>query len=140
MDYVLIIGAVVLIVFIYRKLTTSTNSDKLTLLQLENWVPMYRNGSLFQKSTMATALVVQSINMANGMGVYISVNEFMREKNRNKISSIETVDEWLSYIFSDMTRDIPLSQLNTLPARSVGAMMLISLLDRERFRALVSGG
>lgn len=77
MEFLEIIGSIAIAIFIFKKFTSTTNSDKLTLLQLENWVPMYSSGSLFQKSNMATALVVQSIHMANGMGINISVNEFM---------------------------------------------------------------
>lgn len=139
MEFLLIVGIVVAVIFIFKKLTNSTNSDKLTLLQLENWVPMYASGSLFQKSNMATALVVQSINMANGMGENISVNEFMREKNRNKEPSVEVVNGWLSYIFDEMVKDIPISQINSLPARTVGAMLIIRMASPSRYRELLRG-
>lgn len=137
MELLAIIGAIAVVVFIFKKLTSSTDSDKLTLLQLENWIPMYSNGSLFQKSNMATALVVQSIHMANGMGINISVNEFMYEKNKSKECSIDVVNQWLDYIFSEMVQDIPASQLNALPARTVGAMMIVRLASPGRYRELL---
>lgn len=139
MEFLLVIGAIAAAVLIYKKLTNYTSSDKLTLLQLEHWVPMYSSESLFQKSKMATALVVQSIHLANGMGVNISVNEFMREKNRNKESSVEVVDGWLSCIFNEMAKDIPLSQINSLPARTIGAMLIVRLASPSRYRELVRG-
>lgn len=139
MEFLAIIGAIAIVVFIFKKLTSSTNSDKLTMLQLENWIPMYSNGSLFQKSNMATALVVQSIHMANGMGINISVNEFMHEKNKNKECSMDVVNQWLDYIFSEMVQDIPASQLNALPARTVGAMMIVRLASPSRYRELLRG-
>ena len=64
MEFIVIVGAVLLVVFVFRKYTRPTSSDKLTLLQLENWVSIYSSGSLFEKSNMATALVVQSIIMS----------------------------------------------------------------------------
>lgn len=139
MEFVVIVGVAVAVIFIFKKFTNSTNSDKLTLLQLENWVPMYSNGSLFQKSNMATALVVQSIHMANGMGVNISVNEFMREKNRSKQCSMDVVNEWLDYIFSEMVRDIPVPQINSLPAQTIGAMLIVRMASPSRYRDLLRG-
>ncbi len=139
MELVVIVGVAVAVIFIFKKFTNSTNSDKLTLLQLENWVPMYSNGSLFQKSNMATALVVQSIHMANGMGVNISVNEFMREKNRSKQCSMDVVNEWLNYIFSEMVQDIPAPQINSLPAQTVGAMLIVRMASPSRYRDLLRG-
>lgn len=139
MELLAIIGAVAVIVFIFKKLTSSTNSDKLTLLQLENWIPLYSKGSLFQKSNMATALIVQSVHMANGMGINISVNEFMNKKNKSKECSLDVVNQWLDYIFDEMVQDIPASQLNALPARTVGAMMIVRLASPSRYRELLRG-
>ncbi len=139
MEVLAIIGVIAVVVFVFKRLTSSTSSDKLTLLQLENWIPMYVNGSLFQKSNMATALVVQSIHMANEMGVNVSVNEFMREKNKNKESSMDVVSQWLDYIFSEMVQDISAEQLNALPARTVGAMMVVRMVSPSRYKELLRG-
>lgn len=134
MEFIAIIGGITIVVFVFKKLTSTTNSDKLTLLQLENWIPMYSNGSLYQKSNMATALVVQSVHMASEMGINVSVNRFMREKNKKKESSVDVVNQWLEYIYTEMVQDIPVSQINSLPARTVGAMMIIRVTDPGKFR------
>lgn len=139
MEFLVIIGAVLGAVFIFKKLTKPTNSDKLTLLQLENWISIYSTGSLFEKSNMATALVVQSITMANGMGVNISVNDFMKQKNKSKESSMDVVNQWLSYIFSEMANDIPAEQINSFPARTIGAMLIVKMANPARYREILRG-
>lgn len=139
MEFIVIVGAVLLVIFVFKKFTRPTNSDKLTLLQLENWISIYSSGSLFEKSNMATALVVQSIIMANGMGLNISVNEFMREKNANKESSMDVVNHWLNCIFSEMVNDIPLEQINSFPARTIGGMLIMKIADPRRYKEILSG-
>lgn len=139
MEFIVIVGAVLLVIFVFKKLTRPTNSDKLTLLQLENWISIYSSGSLFEKSNMATALVVQSIIVANSMGLNISVNEFMREKNASKESSMDVVNHWLSCIFSEMVNDIPLEQINSVPARTVGGMLIMKMADPRRYKEILSG-
>lgn len=140
MEFFALIGLITVVVFIFKKLTRPTNSDKLTLLQLENWIPMYANGSFLEKSNMATALVVQAITVAKAMGIDISVNEVMAEKNKENISSIQIVDQWLDYIHSVMSKDVAISQLNPLPARTVFAMVIVHTISRSKFGALLRGG
>lgn len=139
MEFLVIAGVVVIVVLVFKKLTSTTNSDKLTLLQLENWISLYENGSLFQKSNMATALVFQSILMANEMGVNIPLNEFMREKNSAKESSMDVVNQWLKLIFEEMAQEIPISQIKSLPARTIGAMLVVRLISPSRYRAILRG-
>ena len=139
MEFIVIVSAVLLVVYLYKRFTKPNSSDKLTLLQFENWVSIYSNGNLFEKSNMATALVIQSIIMANGMGVDISVNEFMSEKNKSKESSIDIINNWLDCIFNEMINDIPLDQLNLVPARVIGAMVILKMISPSRYSAFLRG-
>jgi hypothetical protein len=136
MNIIYLVGFIVVAFYIFKKLTKPTNSDKLTLLQLENWLPIYANATLFEKSNMATALVFQSIVLANTLGVSISADEFMREKNKENIPSIDVVDGWLSFIFDEMAEDMPLSQIQTTPVRTVGALIVVRAHSRIRYREL----
>lgn len=137
MELLVLVGVTIIIIYSYKKLTTSTNSDKLTLLQLENWVAIYSQEDLLKKGNMATALIVQSIHLANNMGINISINEFMCEKNKNKEKSIDIIEEWLEYISSEMTNDMSLSQINAMPARTVGALLLLSLSNSSLYRDFI---
>lgn len=137
MEILAVIGIVAIVIFLFKKINSSTNSDKLTLTKLENWLSIYSKESLFQKSKMATALVVQSVNLANEMGVSISIDELMKEKNKNKESSIDVVDQWVEYIFSEMVKDISTINIKNMPARTVGALLLISIVDFPKYRQLL---
>lgn len=137
MEIFAVIGVLAIVIFLFKKITSSTNSDKLTLLQLENWIAIYSKESLFQRSKMATALVVQSVNLANQMGMKISIHELMEEKNKNKESSIDVVNQWIDYIFTEMVKDISANEIKSTPARTVGALLLIRIVDFSSYRQLL---
>lgn len=137
MEIFAVIGVLAIVIFFFKKITSSTNSDKLTLLQLENWLAIYSKEGLFQRSKMATALVVQSVNLANQMGMKISIHELMEEKNKNKESSIDVVNQWIDYIFTEMVKDISANEIKSTPARTVGALLLIRIVDFPSYRQLL---
>ena len=137
---VLAVIAVALIAFIgYKLLFKPNNSDKLTLLQMENWVALYSNASLFERSRMATSLLVQALTLANNMGVSISVNEFMSHKNKNKETSIEVVNGWLEHIYDKMTKEISQEEINSTPARTICAMLVVKMASPATYLELLRG-
>ena len=139
MEFLAVI-AVLLIAFTgYKLLFKPNNSDKLTLLQMENWVSLYSNASLLEKGSMATALLVQAITLANNMGASITVNEFMLHKHKNKESSVEIANGWLEHIYEEMTKDISRAEIDSTPARTVCAMMVVKLDSPAIYRELLRG-
>jgi len=61
----------------YKYFFTPNNSDKMTLLPMQNWLEEYIQARFFKKGSMATAMLVQSIGMANSMGASITVSGYM---------------------------------------------------------------
>lgn len=135
-----VLVAVLLVAFIgYKLLFNPNNSDRLTLLQMENWVSLYSNASFLEKSSMATALLVQSIILSNKLGSSITVNEFMLHKSKSKESSMDIVNVWIEKIYEDMTKDISRSEIDATPARTVCAMLVVKLESPAIYRDLLRG-
>lgn len=139
MTFFVIVGLLIAAVLLYRLATRPTASDKLSLLPLSSWVDVYDQGSLFEKSNMATALVVNAVTVANSMGVQLSINEVMAEYNRNKQSSMDVVAEWMELIKAEMTKDTPLEELMASPARMVCGLMMVMCLSRITYYQILKG-
>ncbi|WP_158307027.1 hypothetical protein [Ectopseudomonas mendocina] len=112
-------------------------ADKLTLLDLHQWISLYTKLSPFEAAPMATSLIVQSITVANNMGLALTVSEFMQEKNRNKKLSTEVVDDWLDFIHEELTKDLPIAEIYKMPARAVGAMAIFKQTDNSSYQSLM---
>lgn len=88
---------------------------------------------------MATSLLVQALTLANNMGVSISVNEFMSHKNKNKETSVEVVNGWLEHIYDKMTKEISQEEINSTPARTICAMLVVKMASPATYRELLRG-
>jgi hypothetical protein len=131
--------ALALAVFLgYRAFTKPNSADKLTLLDLHQWISIYTKLPPLQAAPMATALLVQSITVANGMGLPLTVSEFMLEKNRNKTLSTEVVDNWLDFIHEELIKDLPLAEMYKMPARAVGALAIYKLTNEASYRSFLN--
>lgn len=128
MEFIVVVGLIVAAVFIYKKVTTPTTSDKLTLLQLDNWMLLYSKEGHFERSKMATALVVQAINLANAMGAGVPLNEVMADKAKDGTSSISVVDGWIDTIFKEMAKDVPAEYFAMTPARTACALLVLKMV------------
>ncbi|WP_153044074.1 hypothetical protein [Kerstersia gyiorum] len=137
MEVLAIIGIIAIVIFVFKKLNSTTSADKLTLLTFNTWLDLYHKEKLFQKSKMATALVIQSIQVANSMGLNISVNQFMMEKNKSKMSSIDVIDQWLEVITQEMTHEISAEEIDSLQARSVGGLFLLKMSAPSQYRIAI---
>lgn len=130
--------ALALVVFLgYRTFKKPNQSDRLTLLDLHQWISLYTKLSPFEAAPMATALIAQSITVANNMGLPLTVSEFMLEKNRNKKLSTEVIDDWLDFIHEELTKDIPIAEMYKMPARAVGAMAIFKQTDKISYQSFL---
>ncbi|CAE6914461.1 conserved protein of unknown function [Ectopseudomonas oleovorans] len=136
MEFVLPL-ALVLVFLGYRAFTKPNKSDKLTLLNLHQWIDLYTKLPPFEAAPMATALIVQSITVANSMGLPLTVSEFMQEKSRNKKLSTEVVDDWLDFIHEELTKDLSIAEMYKMPARAVGAMAVFKQTDINSYQSFL---
>lgn len=125
------------VLFACWKLFKPNGNDKLTQANLDIWIRMYSLAPPRKAAGMATALIVQSIKVANNAGLRLSVGEFMRHKARSGMLSTEVVSNWLDYLHDNLTDDAPLADLYQMPARAACGLVALKLLDQSAYRAFV---
>lgn len=138
MELALIAAAIAAAYFVYKNLAKPNHSDELTLLDLKNWISIYSDAEPLKASKMATALIVQSITVANNMGLGIPVKEFMQRKNRTRTLSTEVISGWLDLIHDEIIKDIPISEMYQMPARAATALAVLKLSDESAYKAFLT--
>lgn len=120
----LTIGLVVLGLFIWL-LTRKTSSDKLTLVSFESWLELYDKVPEAEKNKMATAMLVQSLNIVK-QSHSVNVNQFMLEKTKNKFTSQQVFDFWMQSWFADEANENYSDKLLKMEARRAGAVLYLT--------------
>ncbi|OXS16189.1 hypothetical protein CGX12_05045 [Zobellella denitrificans] len=119
----LIFGLLVIGVLIWL-ITRKSSSDKLTLLSFENWMEIYDKASDAEKNRMATAFIVQSLNIAKETHG-VNIRQFMMEKTKNKFTSQQVFDYWMHSWFQSEDHESYGRDLLKMEARRAGAVLYL---------------
>lgn len=110
-----------------------TAYDKLTLIEFGDWLETYSSSNLLSQSSMATALMVQGVNLlVQNMGNEYSVlYSFIRNK---KVSSKKVFDDlFIPFIVhckqNDNAGEFDYRTLMGMPARATMAYMIATIYD-----------
>ena len=117
-----------------------TAYDKLTLIEFGDWLETYSSSNLLSQSSMATALMVQGVNLlVQNMGNEYSVlYSFIRNK---KVSSKKVFDDlFIPFIVhckqNDNAGEFDYRTLMGMPARATMAYMIATIYDSESPRII----
>ena len=109
--------------------------DKLTLIEFGDWLETYSSSNLLSQSSMATALMVQGVNLlVQNMGNEYSVlYSFIRNK---KVSSKKVFDDlFIPFIVhckqNDNAGEFDYRTLMGMPARATMAYMIATIYDSD---------
>ena len=112
-----------------------TAYDKLTLIEFGDWLETYSSSNLLSQSSMATALMVQGVNLlVQNMGNEYSVlYSFIRNK---KVSSKKVFDDlFIPFIVhckqNDNAGEFDYRTLMGMPARATMAYMIATIYDSD---------
>ena len=112
-----------------------TAYDKLTLIEFGDWLETYSSSNLLSQSSMATALMVQGVNLlVQTMGNEYSVlYSFIRNK---KVSSKKVFDDlFIPFIVhckqNDNAGEFDYRTLMGMPARATMAYMIATIYDSD---------
>ena len=112
-----------------------TAYDKLTLIEFGDWLETYSSSNLLSQSSMATALMVQGVNLlVQNMGNEYSVlYSFIRN---NKVSSKKVFDDlFIPFIVhckqNDNAGEFDYRTLMGMPARATMAYMIATIYDSD---------
>lgn len=112
-----------------------TAYDKLTLIEFGDWLETYNSSNLLSQSSMATALMVQGVNLlVQNMGNEYSVlYSFIRNK---KVSSKKVFDDlFIPFIVhckqNDNAGEFDYRTLMGMPARATMAYMIATIYDSD---------
>ena len=112
-----------------------TAYDKLTLIEFGDWLETYSSFNLLSQSSMATALMVQGVNLlVQNMGNEYSVlYSFIRNK---KVSSKKVFDDlFIPFIVhckqNDNAGEFDYRTLMGMPARATMAYMIATIYDSD---------
>lgn len=112
-----------------------TAYDKLTLIEFGDWLETYSSSNLLSQSSMATALMVQGVNLlVQNMGNEYSVQySFIRNK---KVSSKKVFDDlFIPFIVhckqNDNAGEFDYRTLMGMPARATMAYMIATIYDSD---------
>lgn len=112
-----------------------TAYDKLTLIEFGDWLETYSSSNLLSQSSMATALMVQGVNLlVQNMGNEYSVlYSFIRNK---KVSSKKVFDDlFIPFIVhckqNDNAGEFDYRTLMGMPARASMAYMIATIYDSD---------
>ena len=112
-----------------------TAYDKLTLIEFGDWLETYSSSNLLSQSSMATALMVQGVNLlVQNMGNEYSVlYSFIRNK---KVSSKKVFDDLFIPFFvhckqNDNAGEFDYRTLMGMPARATMAYMIATIYDSD---------
>lgn len=112
-----------------------TAYDKLTLIEFGDWLETYSSSNLLSQSSMATALMVQGVNLlVQNMGNEYSVlYSFIRNK---KVSSNKVFDDlFIPFIVhckqNDNAGEFDYRTLMGMPARATMAYMIATIYDSD---------
>ena len=112
-----------------------TAYDKLTLIEFGDWLETYSSSNSLSQSSMATALMVQGVNLlVQNMGNEYSVlYSFIRNK---KVSSKKVFDDFfIPFIVhrkqNDNAGEFDYRTLMGMPARASMAYMIATIYDSD---------
>ena len=112
-----------------------TAYDKLTLIEFGDWLETYSSSNLLSQSSMATALMVQGVNLlVQNMGNEYSVlYSFIRNK---KVSSKKVFDDlFIPFIVhckqNDNAGEFDYRTLMGMPARATMAYIIATIYDSD---------
>ncbi|EER7031281.1 TPA: hypothetical protein PIT94_005042 [Klebsiella quasipneumoniae subsp. similipneumoniae] len=113
----------------------TTDYDKLTLIGFGDWLEAYSSSNSLSQSSMATALMVQGVNLlVQNMGNEYSVlYSFIRNK---KVSSKKVFDDFfIPFIVhckqNDNVGEFDYRTLMGMPARATMAYMIATIYDSD---------
>ncbi|ENH5450563.1 TPA: hypothetical protein N3Z60_005441 [Klebsiella pneumoniae] len=113
----------------------ATDYDKLTLIEFSDWLETYSSSNSLSQSSMATALMVQGVNLlVQNMGNEYSVlYSFIRNK---KVSSKKVFDDFfIPFIVhrkqNDNAGEFDYRTLMGMPARASMAYMIATIYDSD---------
>lgn len=138
MEIIIVVLALLGAYSVWKYFFKPNEFDKLTLINLGLWKFKYEQESLFRRVSMASALVFQSVNLAEKLGSGFDIKEFtamMRAENK-EISTFVT--EWLEIINTELTEYIREDELNSIPAVSAFGFMLLKANNESRFHEVIN--
>ncbi|HBE6107458.1 TPA: hypothetical protein KMG78_004015 [Escherichia coli] len=113
----------------------TSDYDKLTLIEFGDWLETYSSSDSLSQSSMATALMVQGVNLlVQNMGNEYSVlYSFIRNK---KVSSKKVFDDlFIPFIVhcnqNDNLGEFDYRTLMGMPARATMAYMIATIYDSD---------
>ncbi|WP_186129813.1 hypothetical protein ACN262_32850 [Burkholderia gladioli] len=139
MEFFAIVGFLIAIFAAFKIFRGTKKNNELTLLLFEDWTRRFYAVNDVQKSHMATALVLQSMHLAESMGAGVSAKNIIGAMNKDKVNSLGVVSEWLQFIDEDLRKDFPSKDFNCLQARLVGAMLVTKMANPVKYRDILRG-
>lgn len=119
--------------------------NRTSLLKFSTWRQQYESARPLEKISMAKALLLQSLHLANVMGAEIpDASEFHKTLNKEDPSTI--IDECLEYSLPSISALMGHETIMELPARDVGMFFLVGMsgpnsrLALQNFLSKYSGG
>lgn len=119
--------ALIIIVFIIAVwFWVTRRADKFTTRDFDEWLYTYKTtASHFKRPGMAVAFLAQSIHLALVMGIINSKQKDVITSMFKNMGAINSVDLLLDHL-SEVDRATGANSLANMPARSVGALLLIA--------------
>jgi hypothetical protein len=127
MEY--IIGAVAIgIVLFLRSATKQVDRfNKMSCLNFATWYSTYLNSDLPEKTGIARAFLIQSLELATRKGIISAADSQALERSLRQENPIEVVEGWLATALNDVTAVCGTDSVAAGEARVAGAMMLVCL-------------
>lgn len=134
---ILIIGIILAAICVYLLVSRFTRLNRATLTKFSTWREKYESARQFEKISMAKALLLQSMNLANVLGADIPNKEEF-QKSLSKEDPTTIVDECLEYGLPAISAMLGHEIVRELPARDVGMFFIIGLSSPNSRLALQS--
>lgn len=123
-----LIGGVVLLVVVFLFFKRDVNRfNNQCLVDFPAWLALYKASQIPDKVGMARAFLIQSLQMAEGLGAISTATQFELSTGLRSENPIRVVDEWLEYALPNVVDVVGAGSLSDMPARQVGALMIVAL-------------
>ncbi len=124
-----LIGGVLLLAVLFLFFKRDINRfNQQCLIDFPAWLALYTASQMPDKGGMARAFLIQSIHMAEGFGALSAAASRELSVGLRRENPVSVVNEWLESALPNVVDVVGSASLSDVPARQVGALMIVALM------------
>lgn len=102
--------------------------DQRSLVDFPAWLSLYKTSQIPDDGKMARAFLIQSLHMAEKLGAISTAAKNELSIELQSENPVRVVNEWLEIALPNVVEVVGSESLSDVPARQVGALMIVALM------------